>query len=151
MNSNQLINKGYSVLSTRSAAALMVYFRRGTWETVEDHTEVGAALRRAAHLRPPVESLYCYIARPVFAAGGEMSTYFDCSFHHVSFATLHYKYLNETGTSLLIVIIFMICSPESSRNFVPPQGSESRKPEEAARQHWTLSIKDKELQNTHLF
>ena len=48
----------------------LVYFRRGTWETVEDRTEVGAALRRADHLRPPVESLYCYIARPVFAAGG---------------------------------------------------------------------------------
>ena len=48
----------------------LVSFRRGTWETVEDHTEVGAALRRAAHLRPPEENLYCYNARPVFAAGG---------------------------------------------------------------------------------
>lgn len=68
------------------------------WETVEDHTEVGAALRRADHLRPPVESLYCYIARPVFA--------------------------------------------ESSRNCVPPQGSGSRKPEEAAGQYWTLLDED---------
>ena len=53
----------------------LVYFRRGTWETVEDRTEVGAALRRSAHLRPLEESLYCYNARPVFAAGGDVDTF----------------------------------------------------------------------------
>ena len=67
---------------------------------------------------------------------------------------------------LLIVIIFMICSPESlatladladladrdkplmcspesSHNSVPPQGTGSRKPLEAVRQYRTLSINDK--------